>query len=132
MVCRWPACAESLANKIKAMTLFATHCFELTQLPEKMEGVANVHLDALEHGDTIAFMHGAGWRGKQELWSGRCGAGRCTEKVIKRARQKLRELESLSPNAAATRIDGTQMSLLVPAEETSPAVEALENLDPDS
>lgn len=51
------ACAESLANKIKAMTLFATHYFELTQLPEKMEGVANVHLDALEHGDTIAFMH---------------------------------------------------------------------------
>ncbi|VFS44213.1 DNA mismatch repair protein MutS [Enterobacter cancerogenus] len=52
--------------------------------------------------------------------------------MIKRARQKLRELESLSPNAAATQIDGTQMSLLVPAEETSPAVEALENLDPDS
>jgi DNA mismatch repair protein MutS len=51
------ACAENLANKIKAMTLFATHYFELTQLPEKMEGVANVHLDALEHGDTIAFMH---------------------------------------------------------------------------
>ncbi len=51
------ACAENLANKIKALTLFATHYFELTQLPEKMEGVANVHLDALEHGDTIAFMH---------------------------------------------------------------------------
>jgi DNA mismatch repair protein MutS len=48
---------ENLANKIKALTLFATHYFELTQLPEKMEGVANVHLDALEHGDTIAFMH---------------------------------------------------------------------------
>ncbi|SQC45656.1 DNA mismatch repair protein MutS [Klebsiella pneumoniae] len=40
------ACAENLANKIKALTLFATHYFELTQLPEKMEGVANVHLDA--------------------------------------------------------------------------------------
>lgn len=51
------ACAESLANRIKALTLFATHYFELTQLPEKMEGVANVHLDAIEHGDTIAFMH---------------------------------------------------------------------------
>ena len=49
-----------------------------------------------------------------------------------RARQKLRELESLSPNAAATQIDGTQMSLLAVPEETSPAVEALENLDPDS
>ncbi len=35
------ACAENLANKIKALTLFATHYFELTQLPEKMEGVAN-------------------------------------------------------------------------------------------
>ncbi|WP_227661586.1 DNA mismatch repair protein MutS [Klebsiella pneumoniae] len=93
------ACAENLANKIKALTLFATHYFELTQLPEKMEGVANVHLDALEHGDTIAFMHSVqdgaasksyGRRGQQELW------------------------------------------LLAAPEETSPAVEALENLDPDS
>ena len=54
------------------------------------------------------------------------------KEVIKRARQKLRELESLAPNAAATQVDGTQMSLLVPAEETSPALEALENLDPDT
>ncbi|MFW4397132.1 hypothetical protein M5650_020070, partial [Klebsiella pneumoniae] len=34
--------------------------------------------------------------------------------------------------AAATQVDGTQMSLLAAPEETSPAVEALENLDPDS
>ena len=54
------------------------------------------------------------------------------KEVIKRARQKLRELESISPNAAATQVDGTQMSLLAAPEETSPAVEALENLDPDS
>lgn len=51
------ACAESLANRIKALTLFATHYFELTTLPEQIDGVANVHLDAVEHGDTIAFMH---------------------------------------------------------------------------
>ncbi|HBI9741303.1 TPA: hypothetical protein LAF72_003492, partial [Escherichia coli] len=38
----------------------------------------------------------------------------------------------ISPNAAATQVDGTQMSLLSVPEETSPAVEALENLDPDS
>ena len=37
------------------MTLFATHYFELTQLPELMAGVYNVHLDAIEHDDTIAF-----------------------------------------------------------------------------
>lgn len=127
------ACAESLANRIKAMTLFATHYFELTQLPEKMEGVANVHLDAIEHGDTIAFMHSVqdGAASKSYGLAVAALAG-VPKEVIKRARQKLRELESLSGNAAGTQIDGTQMSLLAPAEETSPAVEALENLDPDS
>ncbi|EOC1298490.1 DNA mismatch repair protein MutS [Cronobacter dublinensis] len=127
------ACAESLANRIKALTLFATHYFELTQLPEKMEGVANVHLDAIEHGDTIAFMHSVqdGAASKSYGLAVAALAG-VPKEVIKRARQKLRELESLSGNAAATQVDGTQMSLLSAAEETSPAVEALENLDPDS
>ncbi|EOW8832848.1 DNA mismatch repair protein MutS [Cronobacter sakazakii] len=127
------ACAESLANRIKALTLFATHYFELTQLPEKMEGVANVHLDAIEHGDTIAFMHSVqdGAASKSYGLAVAALAG-VPKEGIKRARQKLRELESLSGNAAATQVDGTQMSLLAAAEETSPAVEALENLDPDS
>jgi len=127
------ACAESLANRIKALTLFATHYFELTTLPEKMEGVANVHLDAIEHGDTIAFMHSVqdGAASKSYGLAVAALAG-VPKEVIKRARAKLRELESLSGNAAATQIDGTQMSLLVPVEETSPALEALENLDPDS
>ncbi|MGY5358741.1 DNA mismatch repair protein MutS [Cronobacter dublinensis] len=127
------ACAENLANRIKALTLFATHYFELTQLPEKMEGVANVHLDAIEHGDTIAFMHSVqdGAASKSYGLAVAALAG-VPKEVIKRARQKLRELESLSGNAAATQVDGTQMSLLSAAEETSPAVEALENLDPDS
>ncbi|ELY4859266.1 DNA mismatch repair protein MutS [Cronobacter sakazakii] len=127
------ACAESLANRIKALTLFATHYFDLTQLPEKMEGVANVHLDAIEHGDTIAFMHSVqdGAASKSYGLAVAALAG-VPKEVIKRARQKLRELESLSGNAAATQVDGTQMSLLAAAEETSPAVEALENLDPDS
>ncbi|WP_226571396.1 DNA mismatch repair protein MutS [Mangrovibacter yixingensis] len=127
------ACAENLANRIKALTLFATHYFELTTLPEKMEGVANVHLDALEHGDTIAFMHSVqdGAASKSYGLAVAALAG-VPKDVIKRARQKLRELESLSGNAAASQVDGTQMSLLVASEEPSPAVEALENLDPDS
>ena len=126
------AAAERLAH-LRAYTLFATHYFELTQLPEKMEGVANVHLDALEHGDTIAFMHSVqdGAASKSYGLAVAALAG-VPKEVIKRARQKLRELESISPNAAATQVDGTQMSLLSVPEETSPAVEALENLDPDS
>ncbi|VDY63471.1 DNA mismatch repair protein MutS [Shimwellia blattae] len=127
------ACAENLANRIKAMTLFATHYFELTTLPEKMEGVANVHLDAIEHGETIAFMHSVqeGAASKSYGLAVAALAG-VPKEVIKRARQKLRELESLSGNAAATAIDGTQMSLLAPPEEASPVTEALEGLDPDT
>jgi DNA mismatch repair protein MutS len=125
------ACAENLANRIKAMTLFATHYFELTTLPEKMEGVVNVHLDALEHGDTIAFMHsvqdGAASKSYGLAVAALAGVPR---DVIKRARQKLRELESISSHTASGSVDATQMTLL--QEETSPAVEALEALDPDS
>ncbi|CRY54426.1 MULTISPECIES: DNA mismatch repair protein MutS [Yersinia] len=125
------ACAENLASRIKAMTLFATHYFELTTLPEKMEGVVNVHLDALEHGETIAFMHsvqdGAASKSYGLAVAALAGVPR---DVIKRARQKLKELESLSNHAAASNIDGSQLTLL--NEETPPAVEALESLDPDS
>ena len=51
------ACAEHLAKQVGAYTLFATHYFEMTQLPELADGVANVHLTATEHKDHIIFMH---------------------------------------------------------------------------
>jgi len=51
------ACAVELAEKVRAFTLFATHYFELTALPENIEGVANVHLDATEYNDDIVFLH---------------------------------------------------------------------------
>ncbi len=125
------ACAESLANRIKALTLFATHYFELTTLPEQIDGVANVHLDAVEHGDTIAFMHSVqeGAASKSYGLAVAALAG-VPKDVIKRARQKLKQLEALSGSAASTKANGSQLPLLV--EETSPALEALEALDPDS
>ncbi|MCZ6723802.1 MAG: DNA mismatch repair protein MutS [Gammaproteobacteria bacterium] len=51
------ACADHLAQKSGAFTLFATHYFELTQLPEYYDNIHNVHLDAVEHGEDIIFMH---------------------------------------------------------------------------
>ncbi len=51
------ACAEHLAAAVRAFTLFATHYFELTQLAERLPGVANVHLDATEYGDELVFLH---------------------------------------------------------------------------
>jgi DNA mismatch repair protein MutS len=125
------ACAENLANRIKAMTLFATHYFELTTLQEKMENVVNVHLDALEHGETIAFMHSVqdGAASKSYGLAVAALAGVPSD-VIRRARQKLRELESISHQTTDGAVDATQMTLLDKA--TSPAVAALEELNPDS
>lgn len=51
------ACAINLAESIGAFTLFATHYFELTALPEHLPTVQNVHLDATEYQDDIVFLH---------------------------------------------------------------------------
>jgi DNA mismatch repair protein MutS len=50
------AAAEHLAQ-LRAFTLFATHYFELTVLPEAEPVVANVHLNATEHKERIVFLH---------------------------------------------------------------------------
>ncbi|BFT61604.1 DNA mismatch repair protein MutS [Pseudomonas moorei] len=50
------AAAERLAH-LQAYTLFATHYFELTVLPEAQPLVANVHLNATEHNERIVFLH---------------------------------------------------------------------------
>lgn len=51
------ACARQLAQQVRAFTLFATHYFELTRLPAELDSCRNVHLDAVEHDDSIVFMH---------------------------------------------------------------------------
>ena len=51
----WSA-AEYLA-KLRAFTLFATHYFELTALPDSEPVARNVHLNATEHNERIVFLH---------------------------------------------------------------------------
>jgi DNA mismatch repair protein MutS len=51
------AIAKCLVEKNKSLTLFATHYFELTRLALEHKDVANVHLDAVEHKDTVVFLH---------------------------------------------------------------------------
>lgn len=51
------ASAHYLATTCRALTLFATHYFELTALPSSIPEVVNVHLSATEYGDTIVFLH---------------------------------------------------------------------------
>jgi DNA mismatch repair protein MutS len=51
------ACAAFIAAKVRAFTLFATHYFELTSLAGEAPAVANVHVEAVEHGDQLVFLH---------------------------------------------------------------------------
>ena len=51
------AIAQSLAEKNKCLTLFATHYFELTALEKSIEGVVNVHVGAVEHEHSLVFLH---------------------------------------------------------------------------
>jgi DNA mismatch repair protein MutS len=51
------AAARAIARDIRALTLFATHYFELTRLPEELSTCRNVHLDAAEHGHSLVFLH---------------------------------------------------------------------------
>jgi DNA mismatch repair protein MutS len=51
------ACAAYIAREIRAFTLFATHYFELTSLAGSAPAVANVHVEAIEHGERLVFLH---------------------------------------------------------------------------
>jgi len=126
------ASAEWLANQIGAMTLFATHYFELTELPNMLDHLANVHLDAVEHGDSIAFMHavqeGAASKSYGLAVAGLAGVPKT---VIKNARGKLNQLEQMGnqPSAPANNVDIANQLSLIP--EPSEVEEALAGIDPD-
>ncbi|WP_244849090.1 DNA mismatch repair protein MutS [Caballeronia sp. SL2Y3] len=51
------AIARHLLSHNHCYTLFATHYFELTQLPTEFTQAANVHLSAVEHDHGIVFLH---------------------------------------------------------------------------
>ncbi|TOQ78092.1 DNA mismatch repair protein MutS [Vibrio parahaemolyticus] len=127
------ASAEWLATQIGAMTLFATHYFELTELPNLLPNLANIHLDAVEHGDSIAFMHavqeGAASKSYGLAVAGLAGVPKT---VIKNARTKLSQLEQLGQASDSPRpstVDIANQLSLIP--EPSEIEQALSNIDPD-
>ena len=131
------ACAEWLAKKTRSLTLFATHYFELTALPEQIEGIANIHLDALEHNNTIAFMHAVqdGAASKSYGLAVAALAG-VPQSVIKLAKQKLHQLEKLSAQNGDQQIQhlralNQHQGELAFEAEPDALREAIEQLDPD-
>lgn len=89
------ACAEYLAQHLRAYTLFATHYFELTSLANTLPNVANVHLDAVEHDDKIVFLYAVNEGPADKSYGLQVAqlAG-VPHNVIQRAKEKLNELEN--------------------------------------
>ena len=152
------ACGVELATRIRAFTLFATHYFELTTLPEDYPGMANLHLDAVEHGERIVFLHAVRDGPANQSYGLQVAAlAGVPAAVIARARERLRALEEaahaqtgINTGTGARTGGGTragdqqgssqartsdaaemrQMSLFAP-EPPSPALQSLRELDPD-
>jgi DNA mismatch repair protein MutS len=140
------ASALYIAEQIRAMTLFATHYFELTVLPETHNNVGNVHLDAAEHQQGIVFMHTVKDGPANQSYGLQVAqlAGIPTA-VIVQARKKLRELEDLAVSGPKpllsgqgnkqelrnhnTRSSPAQSDLF--ATTPHPVLDQLRQLDPD-
>lgn len=126
------ACAAHLATKIKALTLFATHYFELTHLPDNLASVANVHLNAVEHEDTIVFLHTVNEGPASKSYGLQVAqlAG-VPRQVIYEAKQKLALLESNDQNNAREVVKNNT-SNAISNTAAHPALTALQNIDPNS
>ena len=116
------AIARQLLERNKALTLFATHYFEMTRIALEYKEAANVHLDAVEHKDSIVFLHAVEEGPASQSYGLQVAqlAG-VPKQVIQRARRILQSLED------ASRAGGGQADLFArtAAPEAEPAGDAL-------
>ena len=134
------AIARHLLEATRSFTLFATHYFELTQLPENQPAAANVHLSAVEHKDSIVFLHAVQPGPASQSYGLQVAqlAG-VPQAVIRAARRHLAELEAHSVQPSP------QFDLFAAAPQTEPATDsqsmppaaaaltqALADIDPDA
>ena len=122
------AAAECLASRNGSFTLFATHYFELTAMAEEIGSVANVRLDAVEHGDDVVFMHSVSeGPANQSFGIAVARLAGVPPDVIRRARSLLDSLEIR--DRAGFGHDSPQLQLF---SSEHPLVGAMEMIDPDS
>ena len=122
------ACAVHLAQINQSYCLFATHYFEITGLEEQIPTISNVHLNAVEHDDSIVFLHTvkAGAANKSYGLQVAALAGLPTS-ALKNAKTYLQQLENESGDVAPV-----QFSLFQePEPKKSKIAEQLEAINPD-
>jgi DNA mismatch repair protein MutS len=125
------SCADYLAQKLQSYTLFATHYFELTALADARDELANVHLDAVEHAETIRFMHAVQEGAANKSYGLQVAqlAG-VPKAVIQQAKLKLHELEnhSAAVKTASSVPSSKQLDMLTQSDEVRLA---LQKINPD-
>jgi DNA mismatch repair protein MutS len=131
------ACAAFIANKIRAFTLFATHYFELTSLATEAPGVVNVHVEAVEHGETLVFLHSVKEGPANQSYGLQVAAlAGIPKSVTAQARRYLTELERERDALRTPTSPQAELALFAPAQAPAPAesaaLEALRALDPNS
>ncbi|MFJ2488028.1 DNA mismatch repair protein MutS [Pseudomonas sp. NPDC087639] len=130
------AAAERLAH-LRAYTLFATHYFELTVLPEAEPLVANVHLNATEHNERIVFLHHVlPGPASQSYGLAVAQLAGVPSEVIVRAREHLSRLEETAlpheaPKPAAKSKPATPQQSDMFASLPHPVLDELAKLDID-
>jgi len=129
------AICRHLLEKNRSLTLFATHYFELTLLAKEYAALANVHLDAVEHGERIVFLHAVEEGPANRSYGIQVAAlAGVPASVLRAARRQLREFEQrasinpLQPDLFATALsDAADRCEPLPP----PALERLQGIDPD-
>lgn len=121
------ACADHLARKTKAFTLFASHYFELTALPEQIDDIANVHVSVVEHGDDIVFMHSVKEGPANRSYGLQVAqlAG-VPKSVIDHAKRRLQEISQPESILAPPNVGQSDLF-----EQTHPLVKEIQDLNPD-
>ncbi len=122
-------CAEYLANHIGAYTLFATHYFELTALPE--QSIVNVHLEAMEQNDKLIFMHTVKQGPANQSYGLQVAllAG-VPKKIVNQASIRLKQLEAQQLSSQQTTLNLPQ-PLPTKSFDSHPVIVQLKSLSPE-
>jgi DNA mismatch repair protein MutS len=126
------AVAKQLLEKNKSYTLFATHYFELTRIVDEFKQAANVHLDAVEHGQGIVFLHKVEEGAAQMSYGIQVAqlAG-IPKSVVASAKRKLAQLESNQLSLHASQPDMFANNIEPEPTPAHPAIAELEAMQPD-
>ena len=126
------AVAKQLLEKNRSYTLFATHYFELTRIVDEFKQAVNVHLDAVEHGHNIVFMHKVEEGAANQSYGLQVAqlAG-IPKSVVASAKRKLLQLESQNVTNNHSQVDLFASNAVAPEIVLHPVVSALEGVNPD-